>query len=133
MQLPQPQVPLEPPPPPPELLALLRDLKVQDFQEWRRHPVSLVVHHFLAHRAADMTAATVAGWLQQGAKLEQAEMIRGQILALNGVLALEWAELLNFYANRQIQGDHPREGPGSNHDRGDVQGNRVVGPQHGRV
>ena len=109
MQLPQPQVPLAPPPPPAELVALLADLQDQDFQGWRRHPVSQVVLRFLADRSADLQAQTLFRWLSGQTTLQQEEELRGRVLALNEVLALEWKQLQQFYANRRQQGDNPRE------------------------
>ena len=115
-----PQVPLLGPAPPPEIQALLADLQDPDYQQWRRHPVSLVVLHFLADQSASLQAVTLHSWIQGALSLQNEQVIRGRVLALNDVLGLEWAAIQRFYADRMAQtGEQAREGKSaSDNDRG---------------
>ena len=79
----------------PELLA---DLSPQQFQAWRHHPVThLLLGRFLPDFRASRLQETTNAWIDGNLKLQDEQVLRGQILGCHFVENLSLEQIRAFY------------------------------------
>ena len=81
-----------------EAPPLLAELTPEQFQLWRRHPVSaLLLERFLPDFRRALERDAVGGWLNNRLSLIAEQEVRGRLLAFNEIEQLSLGAMRVFY------------------------------------
>lgn len=74
------------------------DLKREQYQEWRHHPVSKIFFQFLRDKQAHFKATAVEAWVDGQAF---SDVVRGQIVEMNEITELPFEAIDEFYKGKE--------------------------------
>ena len=98
----------------------IQGISQREFRAWLSHPVTKLVHGYLADYQKDAEQAAIRGWRNGGIMLETAHELRGRMNAMEEIRTIPLPVIIDFYLETGLKpaGDeedgaetHPEDPP----------------------
>lgn len=87
-------------------------IRLEDFQQWRHHPVSKVVLQFLRDYRESMHRELLERWTAGSLVLADESEMRGRSATLQEFAELQFESMLNFYKEGENAATTAQDDPG---------------------
>ncbi len=82
-------------------LEVMKDMSEQDYQAWKRHPVSQILFEFLVDKSVDYRTGVLQRWEQNAITLTEENEFKFRIQTLRELCELTLSDIKAFYESKE--------------------------------